>query len=812
MKISLNWIKKFTTVPADLSAKRLGELLTLRTAEVEGVEEEALMFSEIVVGKVLSIQSHPNADKLKVTQVDIGKKKVQIVCGGTNLNVGMHVAVALPGASVLWHGEGEPVVLEETAIRGEKSFGMICAEEEIYLPTMTPQEGVAIADLDLIWKIMGLKPSAAGTPLAQALSRTDIIFDVDNKSLTHRPDLWSHYGMAREFSAFLKAKLKPFTTKVSFPKKGTKVAVKLDKPGLARRFLSVVITGIKVAPSPEWMQEQLKAVGIRPVSNIVDITNYVMLELGHPLHAFDRRVVGNDTFVVRTAKKGEVLETLDHKKRELSTEDVLVTNGKTALALAGVMGGLNSEITDSTTEVVLEVATWDPTKIRKTSQRHNLRSDAAQRFEKSLDPEVAGAAFNRAVELILELCPTAQLAGPATDVYADKATSPTVQLDVARTSRKIGAEITEKAATDYLTRLSFKVAKGSKKGFLKVTVPTFRATKDVSIEEDLVEEVARMYGYENIVPVLPSLPISLPIPNEERRREHEARQLLSLGLGFMENNCYSFYSEEEIADYGLDTALHLKVANPLSSDQTHMRTTLVPNLLKAVIKNREEQKSVHLYELGRSYIKEASSDSAFPREEKFICGIIAREKGETFYELLGVLRTFLERFEAPGSRVLESREPVPYAHPKASADFISGSTKIATLFDLHPAIAQAKGLSGSATIFELNLSQLVALGRRKFSYSPLPRFPGIELDISVLVERTTQSEVILRLLKKAGQQLIEEVELIDIFEGGSLAADKKSFTFRVLLRSAERTLTDDDLHQTQQAIYTAVEKAGYSVR
>ncbi|MBP9718826.1 hypothetical protein KBD59_06065, partial [Candidatus Gracilibacteria bacterium] len=338
-------------------------------------EQQQKKFAHIVIGKVVSLEKHPNADRLNVVQVDVGTRHLQIVCGGQNLVPEMLVAVALEGA-VTRSDDGETMEIKKVTIRGTESNGMICAESEIGLPVMTPQNGVCIADMALILKKMKLPKAPAGTPLFEALNTVDIVFDIDNKSLTHRPDLWSHYGMAREFAAMLGQKLKPFVAKVNHREDGVKVKVECPQD-LASRFMSVIITGIKVKDSPEWMKQRLTAAGMRPVNNIVDITNYVMLELGHPLHAFDRRVVENDSFVIRTAQQGETLETLDHKNRALNTEDMLVTNGPKALGLAGVMGGLNSEITNDTTEIILEVACWNPIKIRKTSQRHSLRSDAA---------------------------------------------------------------------------------------------------------------------------------------------------------------------------------------------------------------------------------------------------------------------------------------------------------------------------------------------------------------------------------------------------------------------------------------------------
>lgn len=816
MKISLNWIKEFVDIPHKYSAKQLAELLTLRTCEAEGYEDEAVKFMSMVVGKVVKIRPHPNADKLRLIDTDISGRVVQIVCGGENLYDGMLVAVALPGALVKWHGEGELVELKETKIRGESSFGMICAEEEIGLPQLTPRKGITITDITVHLAACGKKETKPGTPLAEALELNDVIFEIDNKSLTHRPDLWGHYGMAREFAAFLGKKLKPFVARNPAVKTGQKVKVDIQKINqrgagdvsyIAARFLGVIITGIRVEQSPQWLKNRLAAVGMRPVNNIVDITNYVMHELGHPLHAFDRRVVENDQFVIRFARRGESIETLDHKKRKLSEEDALITNGIRPLGIAGVMGGLNSEITPRTTEIILEVAAWNPLLIRKTAQRHGIRSDAAQRFEKSLDPEITGIAGHRAIELILKLCSTARIAGPITDVYPKRAKPTSVLLSTEIVNRKIGAPISEEEMIKHLRALEFGIKK-AKKGFLKITVPTFRATKDINIEDDLVEEVARMHGYEKIKPSLPSLPIKLPHPNLERTLKHRSRDILSLGLGFTETSHYSFYGISEARNCLLPEAAHLLLDNPLSEDQTHLRISLLPNLLKSAVLNLYSRGNFKIYEIGRTYIK---TTGIFPLEEKFIAGVIAKQSIEIFYDALGALQSFIEQFGAKG-RVEECKNPPPYAHPSKCAEIKIAGKEIAVVYEVHPQVLKNFGIKAEVGAFEINFTQLVAAGQNERAYRPIPRFPGIEIDVSVLVPKRTTVREILELIHHIDTALIANLKLIDIFEDKSLGPDKKSFTFRILLQSPDRTLTDEEMKQVQERIFKTLTNSGFAIR
>lgn len=815
MKISLNWIKKFVDVPAKYSAKELAELLTLRTCEVEGFEDEKVKFANMVIGKVIKLRPHPNADKLRLADTDIGERTVKIVCGGQNLAEGMTVAVALPGAVVNWHGAGETVELKETKIRGEESFGMICAGEEIGLPSSPP---TYIADMIELWAKMGIKPSKTGTPLAENLNLNDIVFEIDNKSLTHRPDLWGHFGLAREFAAILGKELKPLAPKIIFPKSGEKVKVELTKPNIASRFLSAIITGVKIEESPEWMKRQLEAIGVKPINNIVDVTNFVMHELGAPMHAFDRKIIKTDKLVIRFAKNGETIETLDHKKRVLTQEDALVTNGEKALAVAGIIGGLESEITPQTTEIVLEMATWNPVMIRKTSSRLGLRTDAAQRFEKSLDPVVSEIAFKRACELILEICKGAKLIGPLTDVYPQKYKPVSVTLDCAKAIKKIGSEIKESEIAAHLASLGFGVKK-AKKGTLKVTVPSWRATKDINIEDDLVEEIARMHGYEKIKPILPTLPIRLPRENRERNLKHFARQILSFGLGFDEIFTYSFYGAEEIKKCLLPRELHIGIENPLTEDQTHMRVSLLPNMLKAIKENLKWEKEFKIYEIGRSYIKQ---NDYFPLEEKFICGIVIRPENdkEIFYDALGAVQNFLGKFGAKDFQVEKAngKNTPPYSHPSKCAIIKYRGKEIAIVYEIHPqvlknfSIENAGAKSAVCASFEINFTRLVSAGQTEPTYKPLPRFPGIEIDISVLADKKTEARQILELIKRADNALISNISLVDIFSGKSLGEGKKSFTFRVLLQSPDRTLTDSEMKQIQEKIFSLLQKAGFAIR
>lgn len=819
MKISLNWLKQFVDVPVSVAPKKLGELITIHTAEVEEVADLAKSYDNMMVGQVISLKKHPNADKLTLVQVAIGQQTpVQVVCGGRNLKEKMKVAVAVPGAWVKWHGEGEPTQLTEVKIRGESSHGMICAGEEIGLENDNPAGSTEVHIHDL--SRLKDKP---GTPLAKALNKNDAIFDIDNKSLTHRPDLWGHYGIAREVAAILKKPLKPLTpllkhtlaktTGKSASSKPFKVAIKSSKD--SPRFSACTISGIKIEESPAWLKSRLQAVGAKPINNIVDITNYVMLELGQPMHAYDRQWVGNDELVVRKAKPNEILETIDHKKRHLHADDLVIANKKgEPLGLAGLMGGVGSEITTETTEIILESANFNPVTIRKISMRHNLRSDASQRFEKGLDPTLTEYAIHRALALIQQVCPTAKLLTKVTTAGDWKPKKLTVTLDPAVVVSKIGADIYKGEMVHLLESLGFDVKNAGKK--LKVTIPSHRATGDVDIEDDLIEEIARLYGYNKIPLQLPELPIHLPrenAGNTSRLHKHTTRTLLAKALGLNEVMNYSFYNEEVFKKCGLEPMHHIKVLNYLSEDQTHMRVSLIPGLLQSIGKNGHERDELKLFELGRTY-KEIGE--FMPLEEKYLAMAVAhlpQKPHEPFYEIKGLVESFFKEFRPHNTHFRKFTTPPPYAHPQKCLDIVQEGKTIGWIFTLHPGVAQAFGIEHQVGLAELNFSQLVAKGRATAKFQPLPKYPGMPFDISILVDKKTESETFAKTIRSADpHKILHSVELFDMYQGAGIPDDKKSLTFHLELRHADRTPTEQEFKETQNAMVGALGKTGAQMR
>ncbi len=802
MYVSLNWLKDFVDIDSNLDPKVLGDLLTIKTAEVEGVLNESEKFNNMVVGHVVSLLPHPDADKLRIAKTSIGKETVQIVCGGENLKEGMYVAVALPGAKVKWHGEGELVELAKTKIRGEESFGMICAGCEIGIDDPSAGEK-DIMDLS------ALKPEA-GTPLAELFNKTDVILEFDNKSLTHRPDLWGHYGIAREIAAITDKKFKPLAPKVKIPTKGESIDVKVEDQDLCPRYCGLIIENIKVAESPEWLAQRLRATEHGTHNNIVDVTNFVMTELGQPMHAFDKSYIEKG-IVVRRAKKGETIKGLDEKEHKLTTENLVIADHKKPVAIAGVIGGEHSGINNKTTSIILESANFNAASVRRTSVQIGVRTDSVQRFEKSLDPHLAELAMLRAAELILEICPEAKIAGPITDVQKFDKKPLVLKLDTEKTASKIGVDISQKEIQEILEKLEFKTTVKDKKT-LEVEVPSFRSTKDVTIEDDLIEEVARIYGYDNIPPSLPSLPTRLPEENTERFKKHRTRELFSLGLGFNEVYNYSFYGKNDLDNCLMSEDGHLNLLNYLSEDQTHMRVSLVPNLLKNLQLNIKYFPEIHIYEIGRTY-KEFGE--YFPLEEKKIGGAILKKGNNDapFYEAKGATEAFLAKFNIKTKQVAEIKN-APYAHPQKAISYLdhNGQT-IAQVFALHPTVINNHGFKKvSIAMFEINFTEALKLGKEEKSYKKLAKFPSINLDISVVIDKTIEVEKIAKAIKSADQNLIESIELFDIYEGENLEADKKSVAYKVTLQAPDRTLTDEEMTKVQKTIFENLEKLGGTIR
>lgn len=809
MKISKKWLQEFVFLPDSLSAEELGRELTMRTVEVEGIEDRGKTLDHIVVAQIKSIEKHPNADKLRVCQVDAGTEVIQIVCGGSNLEVGMKVVLAKIAASVVWHGQGDPIIMEKATLRGVDSFGMICTSDEVGLLAMFPKK-----DDHEVVDLTHLKDKA-GTPLAKALGLDDVTLEVDNKSLSNRPDLWGHIGMAREIATIYHKKLTVPNLSAIKPGNDLKLSVSVEDTTLCPRYMAVALSGIHIEASPKWMQERLEACGIRPINNIVDITNYVMMEMGQPCHAFDASKISDHKIIVRRAKDGEKFVTLDEKEHTLTSDMLMIADSEKPLALAGVMGGLHSGINENTQSIIFESATFEASSIRKTSTKLALRTDSSARFEKSLDPINADLGLRRLVELTLQICKDAHVASTVLDQYPKPVETKVIETSFAFFEQKVGITLDHKKVKDILERLGFMLAKG-KKGQLKITIPSWRATKDVSIPEDLVEEIIRIMGYEMVPATLPTFAITPPRQNPVKVLERQIKEILALEASFTETYNYSFESPELLKKLGVDTSLHLELENPIAKDRPLIRRSIIPNLLENVESNLHRFDEIKMFETGRVYKieeagerVEAKDDGLLPRQDSYL-GMVYAKKGNAtpFFALSKVVTDMFARLHVAFEIIPaenESFAATPFVHPGRFAFLRVSGAIVGRITELHPSIAKNLGIAERVAFVEINLNILSDHFVEELSYSALSTYPDVVRDIAIVVEKNVTHASLLAALRSV-DPLISSVELFDVYEGERLGGNKKSMAYHITYRSTERTLTTAEVDAVHKKVLETLEK------
>ena len=797
MKISLNWLKQYLDLPKSLSPEELALKLTMSTVEVEEVIDQREKYEKMIVGEITDIIDHPDADRLKVCKVKDGSGSRQVVCGGNNIYQGMKCVLALPGAKVRWHGEGEEITLGKTKIRGIESDGMICAADEVGLPFEYRSPAGGVVDL---------QTGKAGQDLAQALGLDDVIIDIDNKSVTHRPDLWGHYGIAREIAAIFGLKLKPLELEEIKEGDEVKLKIKVEDKENCSRYMGLVMTGLKVEPSPDWLKKLLVSVGVRPINNLVDITNYVMLEFGRPSHAFDRREVNGDTIIVRRAVSGEKFTTLDGVAREMTDKMTLVCDKERAIDLAGIMGGENSEIKDDTTEIILELANFNATNIRRTAGALNLRTEAAVRFEKSLAPSLAELGLKRIVTLIKQLVPSAEVASKLIDEDYEKEEKRLIDLDLEFLNKKIGQEIPKKEVVRILESLEFEIK--DNKESLEVKVPDFRSAKDISIPEDLVEEVARIYGYDNLTPQMPLVNMTPPEDNKALRVKKDLHDVLSLALGSTETYNYSFTGQKNLDLLGLKSEDHLELKNYFSEEQKYLRLSLFENLLFNLPLNLRFYDQINLYELGRVYTQaqgeyptDPGKKSYLNRQERFVCGVyFYKDQQQPFLKVKGLLETVLAYLRVDYQFQLGSKKDLPtFVDPERYLEIKAGESVLGWLAQLNKRVGEDLEAESGACLWQLNFELLVKHAQDKVKYQPLPKYPGMNYDFSIVVDyQAAWSEI--RSEVMAISDIINRVELFDIFEDKKIGQDKKSLAFHVELLAEDKTLTSQEGEAVEKKI------------
>ncbi len=795
MYISYNWLKDFVKIPAKFKAETVANELTQHTVEVEGVSRQSEQFDKVVVAKVLEVKKHPNADRLRLTVVDVNNEKLNIVCGAPNVSVGQFVPVALVGAKL-----PNGVEIKKTVIRGEESKGMICAEDELGLGK--DHEGILVLD----------GKTKIGEAFSQYLKINDIIFEVDNKSLSNRPDLLNHYGLARELAAILDLPLQEYSKFIqkkwnfSLDKKD-KLAVKVEAKDICRRYLALKIENIEVKESPAWLKSRLIAINQKPINNIVDLSNYVMFDCGQPLHTFDAAKVNK--IVVRRAKNNEVIETLDEKERILNNDDLLITDGEKPLAIAGIMGGANSGIDDNSTSLIIESANFLASSIRKTSQKIALRTEASVRFEKSLDPILAENALFRFLTLLKNICPDFKISSDLVDINEGLNSELKINLDLNWLNNKIGQDIPQNIVIKDLKKLGFKINKTKDDLVLEVIVPSWRATRDISSREDLVEEVLRLYGYDKIISRLPVLAINPPLVNKDRQLERRVKDILSLKHSLNEVYNYSFVSEEQLKKVGVDFSKYLRLANPSVETQAILRQSLIPALIGNLKTNQFKGDNLGFFEIASVFFdtpgnikKDINSEDFLPYQEKHL-GLALSGKENLFTNLKGIISSLLKNLiKRDDDLEFLFVENVPtWADKRQVAKIKVLGEEIGLVALLNLDVSKNFNFKKQAALAEINFTLLSKL---IFSLPPLcfkvlDKYPVLVRDLAFVVDE----KILYNDLKKKINNfdpLIRSVELFDVYVGDKLEKGQKSLAFHVSYQSLEKTLSNPEVDEIQKRL------------
>lgn len=806
MKAPISWLKDMVNI--EVSAEQLADRMTMAGLEVEKIEHIGAEWDKVYVGEVMEITQHPDADRLVLADVAAGEHRLTVVTGAPNIAKGQKVVLALAGARLI-DGYSEEIkykTLKPGKIRGIQSEGMVCSEKELGMSE--EHEGILVLPDDAL----------VGAPLQEYLGDTVVEFEI-TPNLVHA---FSVRGLAGEISAIHDEPVKElaFASMDGVPVQDNLITI--ESPDKCSRYIGVIIDGVHIEPSPQWLQSRLAAAGIRPVNNIVDVTNYVMLEIGQPLHAFDLRDVAGERIIVRTATDGEQMETLDHVQRTFTSDDLLITDGEKPVAVAGIMGGVNSEVVNDTTSILLESANFNMVSVRHTARRIKLRSDASGRYERGLDPNLSWEASMRAVQLILDLCPEAKVRCYE-DEYPTRKAPGAITFPFERIEKLLGMAIDEPTVVRVLTRLGFapKIVAGN----VFVTVPTHRS--DVSIPEDIIEEVARIVGYDNLPATLPVGETPVVERDPQFLLERDVRNALT-GAGAFEARSYITVSEEDHSRWSNITrdtndAHTVRLVNPMNEEQPLLRTSLIPRLIEAVAENLKHQKSVRLFEIGHAFY--ATSPDELPEEPSHLAIVgagfredfdrfapqvkkLSNDEHEAqlidFFDVKGALETALAR--VTNREIAYETGEHPALHPGRTARIRANGDWIGTIGEVRPDLAHQLGVSDvRLVVAEISLSQLRdGWDAAAKTLIKVDHFLPVEQDFAFVVDKSVPAaEVELALRRNAGP-LLTKLVLFDVFEGEQIGANKKSLAYRLTFTAPDRALTDAELEKQRKKIQKGV--------
>lgn len=783
MKVPYNWLKDYVEINVD--PHTLGDKLTLSGSALEEVIIQGDNIKNVVTGKITKIEKHPDADRLNVCQVNIGKEEIQIVTAATNMKEQDIVPVALH-KSILADG----TEIKKGKMRGVVSNGMFCSEEELGIAGDEPVHGLMILPSD----------APLGMDIKEYLGLNKAILDFEITS--NRPDCLSMVGMARETAATLRTNytMPNFNYEV---KCSTNINDKLKvevKDKLCRRYMARGVKNVKVEPSPSWMQERLLEAGVRPINNIVDITNFVMLEIGQPMHAFDARQIESKTIVIEKANDGEKFTTLDEIERELDSSILMIKDGSKSVAVAGIMGGLNSEIQDDTTEVIFESANFEGTNIRVSSKKLNLRSESSSRFDKDIDPNLAKLAIDRACALICELNCGEVMEGTI-DIYNDVKEEGSITVNSTWINKFLGTEISKEEMKEALDSLD--LITEIKNEDLIISIPTFRI--DITIKEDIAEEIARIYGYDKI-------PTTIFKVSTEREPKYKNELLtdkvieIMVASGVNQSISYSFVSPKvfDKVNIPVDSELRnvVKIKNPLGEDYSVMRTTTLPSIMESLGRNYSRNNDyVRLFEIGRIYLPN-EDEKQLPTEKNVLTiGIY----GDCDYlDLKGIVENIIDGLGISKAKYVRESENQSY-HPEKTAALMVRNKKVGVFGEVHPDVTENYGINVNCYVAELDLDSLFEASTTVKSYKPLPKFPAVTRDIALLCDDSILVAEIEETIRKAGGNLVEKVQLFDIYKGAQIPEGKKSIAYAIAYRDEKKTLEDKDISKVHDKILKALE-------
>lgn len=782
MIVTYNWLKEF--VDFSFTPQELCDRLTMVGLEVEALEELGGNLDSVIVAKLEAVERHPDADRLTVCQVNNGQEVVQVVCGATNHKTGDLVAFAQPGS--ILPGDFK---IKKSKIRGQVSMGMLCSGKELALSEDSAGIMILPADLPL------------GMPAFAALKLKDFIIEI---GLTpNRPDCLSAVGIAREVAALAAGKLKLPAPKLQETDESTEknVSIVIDDSEGCPRYAARMIKGVKIGPSPDWMVRRLEAVGMRSINNVVDVTNFVMMELGHPLHAFDFRQLHGGQIVVKRATEGEKFTTLDDQEHTLTAEDLMICDGERPVAMAGVMGGLDSEVKDDTATILLEAAYFKPTMIRRTSKRHGLHTESSHRFERGADIDMIPVALERAASLIAELADGEILAGMI-DNYPQPLQPLRLKMSTEKTCKLLDIDIERDDIQRLLRSIGLEVEPGDDRDTLTVLVPSFRP--DIEREVDLIEEIARLYGYDKIPVTMPLGAIDAKLPPLNQVLQKNLRQTMT-AVGFSEAINYSFVAADSFEKIGISAddnrSTTVKILNPLSADQAVMRTSLVPSLLETVARNINYRSSdLRLFELRPVFLPGEKADDCI---EKLSLTAVMSGRREPegwaqdsanidFYDLKGVVEEIIDNLSIKDV-IFSSDEGQPYLHPGKSCGVKVGNSSLGFLGEVHPEVLSRFGIEQPVYLLEFDFDALLSAAGKGTQFLPLSKFPDVLRDSALLLDEGVSASQVMEIINRSKIKYFENATIFDLYTGKGVPAGKKSLAIRISYRAMEKTLTEADV-------------------